>query len=107
MPTVNLQFHACADELMELARAWSGRHELLVAVEESLPEYRAIRVPDGDPRAAGVDRADAICLSRREVDVVAATIQDFCRPEPGCAVRLDRSAVRAGRARVGGGRGDR
>ncbi len=86
MTSVQLQFHAVGDEMIDLALKWGHEHGLRIAAEHFGPEYRVttlplLRVVNASQGPSSIDR---LALRQAPLDLSAASAHQFATRNKGC-----------------------
>ncbi len=85
MTAVQLQFHAEAREMIDIAFEWAQRYGFRLAAEEYFPDYRAVQLTKGRRGDGETFRqVRRIALGRREFDLAGSTTHQFVTRNEDC-----------------------
>jgi hypothetical protein len=86
MNRVQLQFHAEASEMIELAARWAETFGLRLAAEQYSPDYRVVvlQTRDSNEAHARLDRVDRIAIGPGDFDLTATTTHQFVTRNVDC-----------------------
>jgi hypothetical protein len=86
MAGVQLQFHAEASEMIELAARWAETYGLQLAAEQYFPDYRVVvlQTRDSKEARARLDGVDRIAIGPGDFDLTATTAHQFVTRNTDC-----------------------